>query len=107
MLMFVLWAVCAVQSTGNKSNVSTLAANERKTEAVQALAANAKPNVSTLATNDAAEKQPGSSARLSAARLSATQELSNEYLLAKFRFDTAENEPLKVCQKIAKSWNRS
>ena len=66
MLMFVLWvAVCAVQSTGNKSNVSTLAANERKTEAVQALAANAKANVSTLATNDAAEK-PGSSARWSA-----------------------------------------
>ena len=25
------------------------------------------------------------------------QELSNEYLLAKFGFDTAENEPLKVC----------
>ena len=24
-------------------------------------------------------------------------ELSNEYLLAKFGFDTAENEPLKVC----------
>ena len=24
------------------------------------------------------------------------QELSNEYLLAKFGFDTAENEPLKV-----------
>ena len=30
------------------------------------------------------------------------QELSNEYLLAKFGFDTAENEPLKVCQKLAK-----
>ena len=30
------------------------------------------------------------------------QELFNEYLLAKIRFDTAENEPLKVCQKIAK-----
>ena len=28
------------------------------------------------------------------------QELSNDYLLAKIRFDTAENEPLKVCQKI-------
>ena len=28
---------------------------------------------------------------------------SNEYLLAKIRFDTAENEPLKVCQKLAKS----
>ena len=27
------------------------------------------------------------------------QELSNEYLLEKIRFDTAENEPLKVCQK--------
>ena len=27
---------------------------------------------------------------------------SNEYSLAKIRFDTAENEPLKVCQKIAK-----
>ena len=27
---------------------------------------------------------------------------SNEYLLAKFGFDTAENEPLKVCQKLAK-----
>ena len=25
------------------------------------------------------------------------KELSNEYLLAKFGFDTAENEPLKVC----------
>ena len=30
------------------------------------------------------------------------QKLSNEYLLAKFGFDTAENEPLKVCQKLAK-----
>ena len=27
------------------------------------------------------------------------QELSNEYLLAKFGVDTAENEPLKICQK--------
>ena len=27
------------------------------------------------------------------------QELSNEHLLAKFGFDTAENEPLKVCKK--------
>ena len=27
---------------------------------------------------------------------------SNEYLLAKFGFDTAENEPLKVCKKLAK-----
>ena len=36
------------------------------------------------------------------------QELSNEYLLAKFGVDTAENGPLKVCQnyvfKLAKSW---
>ena len=31
------------------------------------------------------------------------QELSNEYLLAKLGVDTAENEPLKVCQKLAKS----
>ena len=30
------------------------------------------------------------------------QELSNEYLLAKFGVDTAENGPLKVCQKLAK-----
>ena len=35
------------------------------------------------------------------------QELSNEYLLAKFGFDTAENEPLKVCQKLAKSQKKS
>ena len=27
------------------------------------------------------------------------QELSNEHLLAKFGFDTAENEPLKICKK--------
>ena len=27
------------------------------------------------------------------------QELSNEYLVAKFGFDTAENEPSEVCQK--------
>ena len=27
------------------------------------------------------------------------------YLPAKFGFDTAENGPLKVCQKLAKSWN--
>ena len=26
------------------------------------------------------------------------RELSNAYLLAKFRFDTAENEPCKVCR---------
>ena len=33
------------------------------------------------------------------------RELSNEYLLftCKFGFDTAENGPLKVCQKLAKS----
>ena len=31
------------------------------------------------------------------------QGLSNDYLLAKIRFDTAENEPLKVCQKFVKS----
>ena len=31
------------------------------------------------------------------------QELSNEDLLGKFGFDTAENEPLKVCQNLAKS----
>ena len=30
---------------------------------------------------------------------------SNEYLLAKISFDTAENGPLKVCQKFAKSKN--
>ena len=29
--------------------------------------------------------------------------ISNEYLLAKFGFDTAENEPLKVCQQLATS----
>ena len=28
---------------------------------------------------------------------------SNEYLLAKFGFDTAENDPLKVYQKLANS----
>ena len=28
---------------------------------------------------------------------------SNEYLLAKFGFDTVDNEPLKVSQKLAKS----
>ena len=28
------------------------------------------------------------------------QELSNEYLLAKVGVDTAENGPLKVCQKL-------
>ena len=31
------------------------------------------------------------------------QELSNEYLLAKVGVDTAENGPLKVCHKLAKS----
>ena len=30
------------------------------------------------------------------------QELSNEYLVANFVVDTAENGPLKVCQKLAK-----
>ena len=35
------------------------------------------------------------------------QQVSNEYLLAKFGVDTAENEPLKVRQKLAKSQNRS
>ena len=33
------------------------------------------------------------------------QELSNEYSLSKFGFDTAENKPLKVCQKGAKQEN--
>ena len=31
------------------------------------------------------------------------QELSNEYLLAKIGFDTAENGPLEVCQKLSNS----
>ena len=31
------------------------------------------------------------------------QGLSNDYFLAKIRFDTAEIEPLKVCQQLAKS----
>ena len=31
------------------------------------------------------------------------QELSNEYLLANFGVDTAENGPVKVCQKLATS----
>ena len=31
------------------------------------------------------------------------RELSNEYLLAKFGFDTAENEPCKVCPLSAYS----
>ena len=35
------------------------------------------------------------------------QELSKEYLLAKFGVDTAEDDPLKVCQKLAKSQNKS
>ena len=30
------------------------------------------------------------------------RELSNEYLVAKSGFDTAENEPLEVCQKVGK-----
>ena len=28
------------------------------------------------------------------------QELSNEYLVAKFAFDKDENEPSKVCQEV-------
>ena len=35
------------------------------------------------------------------------QELSNEYLIAKIRFDTAENEPLKVCQELTKRQNKA
>ena len=31
---------------------------------------------------------------------------SNEYLLAKFGVDTAENGPLKVSQKLANSWKK-
>ena len=31
------------------------------------------------------------------------QKLSNAYLLAKFRFDTAENEPYKICPTELKS----
>ena len=31
------------------------------------------------------------------------QEISNEYLVAKIGFDSAENEPLKVCHKISRS----
>ena len=30
------------------------------------------------------------------------QELSNEYLHAKIGFNTAENEPLKICQALAR-----
>ena len=36
-----------------------------------------------------------------------TDSYPNEYLLAKFGVDTAENEPLKVCQKLAESYNNS
>ena len=32
------------------------------------------------------------------------RELSNAYLLAKFRFDTAENEPCKVCRALWVDW---
>ena len=32
-----------------------------------------------------------------------TDSYSNDYFLAKFGVDTAENGPLKVCQKFAKS----
>ena len=35
------------------------------------------------------------------------EDLSNEYSLGKFGFDTAENEPLKVCQKIAKKLEKN
>ena len=35
------------------------------------------------------------------------QEVLNEYLLAKFGVDTAENGPLNVCQKLAKRWKKS
>ena len=36
------------------------------------------------------------------------RELSNAYLLAKFRFDTAENEPCTVCRiPSASRWTRS
>ena len=35
------------------------------------------------------------------------QELSNEYLVAKFGFDTAENEPSKVCQQVAQDIRRA
>ena len=31
------------------------------------------------------------------------QELSNEYVIANFGVDTAENGPLKVCQHLAKT----
>ena len=31
------------------------------------------------------------------------QELSNAYLLAKFGFDTAENEPSKVCRSVSEA----
>ena len=32
---------------------------------------------------------------------------TSSYFKYKFGFDTAENEPLKVCQKLARSWNKS
>ena len=35
------------------------------------------------------------------------RELSNAYFLAKFRFDTAENEPCKVCPLSVYSFPRS
>ena len=34
------------------------------------------------------------------------QELSNEYVLAKIVFDTAENESLKVCQQVVRQLHR-
>ena len=78
----LLLAVGAVQSTGNKSNVSTLAANERKTEAVQALAAHDKTKGPPAAAGwpgaQDAEK-PGSSPRLSVTRVCLRQKYSTEY----------------------------
>ena len=34
--------------------------------------------------------------------ISSRQELSNEYLVAKFAFDTADNESSKVCRKVVR-----
>ena len=34
------------------------------------------------------------------------QELSNYFLVAKIGFDTAENESLKVCQKVVRQLDR-
>ena len=50
--------------------------------------------------------RPGlSGAKVCASRRS-RRELSNEYLLAKIRFDTAENGPLQVSQQLAKKLER-